>query len=95
MENELLFTLESLGWFCDNFYPVADTEGREGIRYEISKSISSDVTNSLDLEGLKSVIKDLYGDRAIFSQGYYRYAPEIKQMSIVILNEPKDGSSID
>lgn len=77
--------LENCGWSFSDFEEVQSKDtGKSGLRYRVHK----DSKDSCDFEELVAKVKEAATnpDGIIPSTGHYRYAPEIKASSIIILN---------
>ena len=81
--------LANLGWAYTGAEDVVNkTTGQHGIRYNLDKYPNNPYhVKPLKVDVLKSVLAQEFGDKIIFSTGTYRYAPEIKVLSIVILTD--------
>ncbi len=69
------YDLVDNGIMYHNFYKVKNKEGLTGVRYELSNPLTQRQRERLGR--FKNII---------ISQGIHRYAPEIKQTSIIILD---------
>ena len=80
----LIDTLNECGWSFSNYYEVeSKSTGKRGTRYEIDK----DSNKSCTIDELKQrLMQSIPQQLLIFSEGQYRYAPEIKRMSVVLLD---------
>lgn len=80
--------LQQCGYEYVNAYDVKSKDGNEtGVRYEIVPDQSQQQHCTID-QLLAKLRQAAGGDEyVIASQGYNRYAPEIKRMSIVIIDK--------
>ena len=80
---EISDRLESLGWCCVSAEDVQHPVSRQtGVRYRIEPD-----RNPADEETLRAEMEDFIGpDRVIFSAGHYRYAPETRLLSMIVLD---------
>ena len=80
----LIDTLSECGWSFHNFYTVeSKSTGKTGTRYEIDK----DSKDSCSVDKLKQrILSVIPKELVIFSEGQHRYAPEMKQLSVVLLD---------
>lgn len=84
---EFVDLLERNGWAYSNYYEVSNKSGQTGIRYELEKYPNNlDGVKPVSVEELEQDLKNTFGDGVIISKGHYRYAPEIKNISVIILD---------
>lgn len=86
---EISNALENCGWSYTDAYDVRNSKtGQIGIRYVLSPN----GRGAVDSEELESRMTDLLGaDNVVFSQGTHRYAPELTNLSMVVLDNEEDS----
>lgn len=82
--SEISNALKECGWSYTDAYDVRNSKTDQfGIRYVLSP-VNNDAS---DIEGLKTkMIKLLGSNNVIFSQGTHRYAPELTNLSMIVLD---------
>lgn len=81
--------LAECGWAFTDSYDVRNRNtGQQGIRYIIEPYPNNpDGIKPFDVEQMKQKMTQFIGqDNVIFSEGQHRYAPEIKNLSMVVLD---------
>ena len=81
--------LERNGWSYSDFHDVQTKDGRTGTRFIVYK----DDKSSSDFETLQQDLQKLFGDHVDFGIAQYRYAPEIKHHTVIILDYNDDDAS--
>lgn len=87
-QGSVLKALSQCGWAYSNAYDVTNSQtGQKGVRYIIEPYAGNlDNVKPLDAEQLKQKMVELFGqDKVIFSQGQHRNAPELKNLSMIVL----------
>lgn len=87
-QGSVLKALSQCGWAYSNAYDVTNSQtGQKGVRYIIEPYAGNlDNVKPLDAEQLKQKMTELFGqDKVIFSQGQHRNAPELKNLSMIVL----------
>ena len=76
--------LEKNGWSYSASYDVHNKQGQTGVRYVVHP----DSNDSVDFNDLVKQLQDAAGsaDAIIPSKGTHRYAPEMKTLSIIVLD---------
>lgn len=79
--------LESMGWGYSDCYDVKNSKtGQTGIRYVLTHS-----PKSADVEEMKNKMTGLLGkENVVFSTGQHRYAPELTNISMIVLDNDTD-----
>jgi hypothetical protein len=81
--------LERNGWSYSDYQNVQTKDGRSAKRYIVYK----DDKNSSDFKTLQQGLKNTFGDNVDFGIAQYRYAPEIKHYTVIILDYNDDDAS--
>jgi len=81
--------LDENGWAFHNDYAVRDKDGNTGTRYELSEYPQNlDHVRPTDRKEMAAKLEELQEDygNVVFSEGRHRYAPELKCLSVVLLD---------
>ena len=85
--------LEECGWAYSSFEEVrSKTTGQTGTRFGVEANRNGACSSEELQQKLKQAIPE---NLLVFSMGQHRYAPEIKRLSIVLLDEPKQEESLN
>lgn len=77
--------LERNGWSYSDSYDVENSQGQTGVRYIVNADTNESVSFEELVEAIKAASSD--PDAIIPSKGRHRYAPEIENCSIIVLNQ--------
>ena len=90
----LVDVLNECGWAYSNFYDVTNkSTGQTGTRFELEEYPYSGA-KPCSADELQQKIKQSIPN-AVFSTGQHRYAPEIKRLSVVLLDEPAQTETMN